>query len=195
MQSPTGYSGIYSQWNVDLDDDGRNDDPWHFGTGSQYPVLKANVDGQGTATWQEFGYQLRSGPTLTATPTTTMTAGQAQVALTWTAVAASHWDPAPGVTHTVTRGDGGIVEILAENVAELLYTDPAARTGTTLTYQVAAVVDGGEPVRSAVVEVTTPGNSPPLPVGTLPDRWLHVGDTASVEFGEAFEDPEDNALT
>ena len=195
LQSPTGYSGIYSRWNVDRDGDGMNDDPWHFGTGNQYPALKANVDGQGAATWQEFGYQLRSGPTLTATPTTTMTPGQAQVALTWTAVVASDWDPAPGVTYTVTRGDGDIVEILAENVAELLYTDPSARTGTALTYQVAAVVDGGEPVRSAVVEVTTPGNSPPLPVGTLPDRWLHVGDTASVEFGEAFEDPEDDALT
>ena len=77
----------------------------------------------------------------------------------------------------------------------LEHTDAAARTGTALTYQVTAVVDGGEPVRSAVVEVTTPGNSPPLPVGTLPDRWLHVGDTASVEFGDAFEDPEGDALT
>ena len=195
LQSPTGYSGIYAQWNADLDGDGANDDPWHFGTGSQYPVLKANVDGQGAATWQEFGYQLRSGPTLTATASATTTPGQAQVALTWTAVDAGHWDPAPGVTYTVTRGDGGMVETLAENVAELRYTDPAATTGTALAYQVAAVVDGGEPVRSAVVEVTTDGNSPPLPVGTLPDRWLRVGDAAGVEVGGAFEDPEDDALT
>ena len=195
LQSPTGYSGIYAQWNADLDGDGANDDPWHFGTGSQYPVLKANVDGQGAATWQAFGYQLRSGPTLTATASATTSPGQAQVALTWTAVDAGHWDPAPGVTYTVTRGDGGMVEIFAENVAELRYTDPAAPTGTALTYQVAAVVDGGEPVRSAVVEVTTSGNAPPLPVGTLPDRWLRVGDAAGVEVGEAFEDPEDDALT
>ena len=158
-------------------------------------MLKANVDGQETATWQEFGYQLRSGPTLTAMATTTTTPGQAQVALTWTAVVATHWNPVPDVTYTVTRADGATIDILAEDLGVLLYTDPAARTGTTLTYQVAAVVDGGEPVRSAVVEVTTPGNAPPLPVGTLPDRWLHVGDTAGVEFGEAFEDPEDDALT
>ena len=158
-------------------------------------MLKAHVDGQGAATWQAFGYQLRSGPTLTATASATTTPGQAQVALTWTAVDAGHWDPAPGVTYTVTRGDGGMVEILAENVAERRYTDPAAPTGTALAYQVAAVVDGGEPVRSAVVEVTTSGNAPPLPVGTLPDRWLHVGDAAGVEVGEAFEDPEDDALT
>ena len=39
LKSPTGYSGIYSNWNLDLDGDGTNDSPWHFGTGSQYPVL------------------------------------------------------------------------------------------------------------------------------------------------------------
>ena len=198
LKAPTGYSGIYGSWNVDLDDDGRNDDPWHFVTSSQYPVLKANVDGQGTATWQEFGYQLRSGPTLmTPTVTPTMTPGQAQVALEWTAVEvdAGSWTPPPDVTYTVTRADGDTVEILEEGLEVLLYTDSAARTGATLSYQVIAVVDGGEPVRSATVVVNTSGNSPPLPVGTLPDRWLHAGDAAGVEVGKAFEDPEGDTLT
>ena len=47
LQSPTGYSGIYANWNADLDDADRDrnpmtggDDPWDFGTSSQYPVLK-----------------------------------------------------------------------------------------------------------------------------------------------------------
>ena len=40
LQSPTGYSGIFATWNMDLDDDGSNDDPWDFGTSTQYPVLK-----------------------------------------------------------------------------------------------------------------------------------------------------------
>ena len=40
LQSPTGYSGIYANWNVDLDGDGVNDDPWTFGTASDYPQLK-----------------------------------------------------------------------------------------------------------------------------------------------------------
>ena len=196
LKAPTGYSGIFGSWNVDLDDDGRNNDPWHFRTGSQYPVLKANVDGQGAATWQEFGYQLRSGPTLmTPTVTPTMTAGQAQVDLDWTAVDVGSWTPPPDVTYTVTRADGDTVEILEEGLGVLLYTDSAARTGATLSYQVIAVVDGGEPVRSAVVEVTTSGNSPPLPVGTLSDRWLHAGDAAGVEVGKAFEDPEGDTLT
>ena len=40
LQTPTGYTGIYEDWNTDVDGDGNADDPWDFGTGSQYPVLK-----------------------------------------------------------------------------------------------------------------------------------------------------------
>ncbi len=40
LQSPTDYTGIYASWNVDLDGDNSVDDPWDFGTSSEYPVLK-----------------------------------------------------------------------------------------------------------------------------------------------------------
>ena len=40
LQSPTGYTGIYAGWNVDLDGDNSVDNPWDFGTSSEYPVLK-----------------------------------------------------------------------------------------------------------------------------------------------------------
>ena len=40
LRQPTGYAGIYAGWNLDLDADDSGDDPWHFGTTSQYPVLK-----------------------------------------------------------------------------------------------------------------------------------------------------------
>ena len=40
LQSPAGYTGIYANWNVDLDGDGNADDPWDFGNSCQYPVLK-----------------------------------------------------------------------------------------------------------------------------------------------------------
>ena len=95
LQSPTSYSGIYRSWNVDLNEDGVNDDPWDFGTSSQYPALRADRDGDDDATWEEFGYQLRSGPTLTATPTTN--AGQGQVELEWAEVPlSSEWTPGAG---------------------------------------------------------------------------------------------------
>ena len=49
LQTPVGYTGIYSAWNRDLDnadtDDNLTtgtDDPWHFGGSSQYPVLQHN---------------------------------------------------------------------------------------------------------------------------------------------------------
>ena len=53
LQAPTTCSGINADWN----------DHWHLGASDQYPVLKADLDGDGTATWQEFGRQVRSGPT------------------------------------------------------------------------------------------------------------------------------------
>ena len=49
LQSPVGYTGIYSAWNRDLDNADTDDDlatggddPWHFGGSSQYPVLQHN---------------------------------------------------------------------------------------------------------------------------------------------------------
>ena len=40
LQSPTGYTGIYANWNVDVDSDRVPDNPWNFGTTSQYPTLR-----------------------------------------------------------------------------------------------------------------------------------------------------------
>ena len=64
LQSSTGYNGIYSDWNIDFNiPDEDSDDPWDFGGTDQYPVLKADIDGDGTATWEEFGHQNPAGPT------------------------------------------------------------------------------------------------------------------------------------
>ena len=45
----------------DADGDGETstgaDDYWDFGTSGQYPVLIVDFDGNGSATWQEFGTQ------------------------------------------------------------------------------------------------------------------------------------------
>ena len=41
MLEPSGYTDIYANWNVDLDGDGRPDDPWVFTSdGSDYPRLR-----------------------------------------------------------------------------------------------------------------------------------------------------------
>ena len=79
LQSPTMYddnsddrdeSSIYELWDRDADggllvgvDDGTMpgddtwDDPWDFGTSSEYPALKVDFDKNGTATVAEFGNQ------------------------------------------------------------------------------------------------------------------------------------------
>ena len=66
LQSPTGFDQIFSVWHIDLDNaDGDftletgAGDFWDFGTREQYPVLKADIDGDGVETWQEFGQQGR----------------------------------------------------------------------------------------------------------------------------------------
>ena len=43
LQTPTAYgtgSSIYASWNVNVDGVAGNDDPWDFGTASQYPILE-----------------------------------------------------------------------------------------------------------------------------------------------------------
>ena len=72
LQTPAAYgsgSDIYAAWNVDVDnvDKDKNpqtdvDNPWDFGTTSEYPALKADFDGDGTPTPYEFGRQGRSAP-------------------------------------------------------------------------------------------------------------------------------------
>ncbi len=65
LKDPTGYSGIYAKWNVDTDRLPAGvyslDDPWDFGTSGELPALKADRNGDGVATWQEFGRQRRGG--------------------------------------------------------------------------------------------------------------------------------------
>ena len=193
LQSPTDYSGIYEYWNRDLDGDGKGEDPWHFGTASQYPALSADLDGSGGASWQEHGYQLRSGPTLTATSTS----GQAQVSLSWTVVAANHWSPAPGLTYTLYRDNGTSVEAVASNVTTRSHTDTGVTLNSTYSYQVAALVKGGETVRSSWVSIKAgASNQPPVPAGNLADLTLRVGGgTGTVTVSGAFRDPESDTLS
>ena len=179
LQTPTGYSGIYQSWNADL---------WHFGTATQYPALKANGDGQGQATWQELGYQLREGPTLTATASPT------QVVLSWTSVTASHWTQAPSITYTLTRDDGDTSETLGESLSGLTITDTNVTAGTTYTYQIAAVVQGGEASRSPQVSVVvpTPVMMPSVTLLLTPDS---IGENGGVSTVTASLDRTSSAVT
>ena len=51
------YDGPLMDWDVDIDGDGKADDPWEFGELTDYPHLRADIDGDGDATAAEFGNQ------------------------------------------------------------------------------------------------------------------------------------------
>jgi hypothetical protein len=111
LQSPTGYAGIYADWNLDLDGDGVADDPWDFGRASQYPALKADLDGDGEATVTEFGgglghQALRAGLTLSETALAVAEAG-AEATYTVALVSA----PTADVTVTVASGDTDVATV------------------------------------------------------------------------------------
>ena len=168
LQLPTAASGIYSTWNVDLDGDSMNDDPWDFGTSSQYPVLSVDTNGVGGATWQEFGQQIRTSPALT--PTTAL----GQVTLTWSAVSSA--------TYNLYRTSGTTVEILSENTSSRSYVDTDVTAGATYVYQVAAVINGGEASRSPQVSVVvpTPGLMPSVTLQLMPTSISENGGSATV---------------
>ena len=80
LQAPSDYGGIYAAWPIDIDNaDGDfnastgKDDLWDFGSSSQYPLLKADMDGDGVGTWREFGSQQGDGIELMPTPLPTST--------------------------------------------------------------------------------------------------------------------------
>ena len=186
LQTPTGYSGIYAAWNVDLDGHGTNDDPWDFGTSSQYPALQVDFDGDETASWQEFGQQLRESPTLTPD---TSTVGQ--VDLSWTAVTNDAGSAA--VTYTVTRGDTP----LAEDLSTTTYTDTDVTSGSAYHYQVIALVDGGEATRSARLPVTATANQKPaFDEGSSAMRSVDENTASGVDIGDpvAATDTDDTSL-
>ena len=72
LQTPTAYgtsTDIYATWNSDVDNADEDsdlatgtDDPWNFGTASQYPAIKGDLNGDELATAYEFGVQGRDAP-------------------------------------------------------------------------------------------------------------------------------------
>ena len=107
LQSPTDYTGIYADWLTDLDNADEDfdettgvEDVWDFGTSSQYPELKADLDRSGHASWWEFGPQHgRPQPTATPTPIATDTPTPTATA---TATATPTITPTPTETATPT---------------------------------------------------------------------------------------------
>ena len=78
----------------------------------------------------------------------------------------------------MTRDDGTAVTLVGEGLSGSPATDTGAAYGRRYTYQVSAVVDGAS-TRSAPKALTVRGNRPPVPMGTLANRTLSIGDPLS----------------
>ena len=97
LQGPTGAMGIYATWSS------RN---WDFGNSSQYPALRADMNGDGTATAAEFGGQGRTPPLPPPTPTHTPTPPPS---------GERYMDFSMGAGHICLLRDDGVVECAGDN--------------------------------------------------------------------------------
>ena len=148
LQSPTGYTGIYGVWLIDFDNADNDfddttgvDDFWNFGIAAQYPALKADFDGDGVATWDEFGDQRGQSPVPALTPTP---------------------EPTP-VPTPAPQADLELTMLLSDYLGFLWYylivenNGPANATGIVLTD---SLPDGVSPVLSIPVAGTCSGEKP-----------------------------------
>ncbi len=128
LQAPTGYAGIYADWNVDVDVgayygsfDGAGDDPWDFGSSSQYPVLKYCADKPGIDTADGLPYcpldpaGQRSVGVVPDTSDADTPAPQAGVDVTVEVTASGDFGAAVG-SRTVTIGAGGSAAVTVPTV-------------------------------------------------------------------------------
>lgn len=167
LRSPTGYTGIYGRWDVDYDnadgdynDSTGKDDAWDFGGRGDYPLLKADFDGDGEATWWEFGRQHGSRriptPTPTATPTATFTPTHTPTATPTATNTATHTP-----THTPTETP------TATNTATPTFTATPTNTATHTPTHTPTPTETPTPTATStatpvVIEVTaTPAPPPP----------------------------------
>ncbi len=125
LRGPTAYgtTGIYANWNVDVDGVTGADDPWNFGTNLQYPVLKQG--GHSIAAQQALQPTLATGNRLAARPT---------FAPALTAVWTPAFDASSGGPYQVelSAADAGTHTVTATAVvgATVTFTSADADTGT-----------------------------------------------------------------
>ena len=65
---PYAAGSIYENWNLNVDNTGGADDPWYFGTASEYPVLKLNIDLNGDDTVDEEDWKTQQPPSPPSPP-------------------------------------------------------------------------------------------------------------------------------
>ena len=137
-----------------------------FGPGVTPNVLK-------DAEWRGevgFGYPFLSGVTPPATPANfSVTAGDAQVTLSWQASAGA-------TSYNIYRGLTSGGEVLVQSgIAATSFVDTGLTNGTTYYYQVSAVNAGGESARTAEDSATPQAAPVPVPPAVGPGTGGGLG--------------------
>ena len=172
LQMPTAYGtamDIYANWNIDVDngldvgvDDGTAegdatvDNPWDFGTDSEYPVLQLDFDVDGTATWEEFGTQSRALAPMSTRYRVTFDATWSSSTHSMNFPSNPHFSPLIGATHNNSLTLWAVGNTVGQDAAAGMKS--MAETGATsdLTSDIDAAITAG----TAAAELSGSGISP-----------------------------------
>ena len=180
LQMPVAYGtgmDIYANWNIDVDNADTDDDPatgtddpWDFGTSSQYPALKVDFNGDGTPSAAEFGGQGRAAPTTPATvpdapSALTAMAADAAVTLSWTAPVSDGGATITGymIEYDTDMNFSSPPTTATTATAATSYTVSGLTNGTLYYFRVAAVNGVGTGASATAVSAT------PVAPATVPD--------------------------
>ena len=148
LQSPTDYTGIYSDWNVNVDGNADNDDPWNFGAADQYPVLKFGMDADAIAA------QFAAQP-LSQVRGVSVTPGPGALVVSWTAAS-----NAEGYKVQWKSGDEGYDAADRQAVVTgTTHTIPNLRADTEYTVRVIATRTNADDGPALDEATGTPGES------------------------------------
>ena len=164
LQNPTDYTGIYANWNLNLDGQTGNDNPWSFGTTSQYPVLKyAGMDTTAQFNAQRVG-KPTGGMVAAKTDTLTVTWGLVRNAtgykVRWKSGALTY--PTSDLA-SATRGQATIGSVLTTT-----YDISGLTAGTTYTVQVIATRLNAADSDPSDAVMLTPATTKPTNVHMTP---------------------------
>ena len=184
LQTPTAYgtsTDIYANWNIDVDngldvgvDDGTMpgdaavDDPWDFGTNSEYPALRVDFNVSGTPTAFEFGGQERPATVPDAPAALTATAANAEVTLRWAVPASDGGTPIINymIEYSVNADFSSPTPVTTTDAATS-HTVSGLANGTLYYFRVAAVNAAGTsayyPGASGAAVSATPAAVPSPP--------------------------------
>ena len=146
LQTPTTETGIYANWDVNVGGTSANDDPWDFGTATQYPVIDYGL----TAADQRAAVTVAFSPTIICESSAGTNASACGTAVTSSTMTAT-LSPAQEVPITLTFTPNPTVYTLSATTI----TIAAGHTSGTLT--VTAVNNKVDATDASVTQTPTTG--------------------------------------